>query len=210
MPPIDKRQSALLLWLSLLSVFGAPLVACGAGADVRTSTLTSPWPTMTASHQNELPTTGAHPVAVQRQGASLRKIDGFLAKVRIVDYPAARFVRVGAVVQAYTPDGRSLQAVVGRMEPTGDGRVQDVFVWYDGRLAGVTSHVPVLGVHDVRWNGSVVSVQYLQYSESDPLCCPSLPLLTVPYRVSSGGIGRHRLPSTVTAGSTAPLVIPVS
>ena len=80
----------------------------------------------------------------------------------------------------------------------------NAFTFVDGSYAGTLSPVPMVsrldgtlsGLDSVTpADGGRLNATFLRYSPSDPLCCPSLPAVTVEYRVDRS--------------TTGPVVVPV-
>lgn len=79
-------------------------------------------------------------------------------------------------VSAVTSDGHggTFTAAIGLRDPTGDGKGMIVGFWHDTTFVGLAQNFEVLALSDVRAAGTGrFTASYVNYRDSDPLCCPS-------------------------------------
>lgn len=119
------------------------------------------------------------PTAVTAAG-----IRSVFAATHEVDYPDEKFALLGS--PAVTPDGHggTFTAAIGERNPTADGKGMIVGFWHDATFVGFGQDYEVLAISDVRVAGSGgFTVRYVNYRDTDPLCCPSgkPPLLPIDY-----------------------------
>lgn len=90
-----------------------------------------------------------------------------------------------------------LAAAVATRHPTADGKGQIVLVWEDGKFQGLLEDVEVLAVREVHVRDGEIVVEYVAYAESDALCCPSLPPVSIAYTRAAGDwVGDMPLPAS--------------
>lgn len=95
------------------------------------------------------------------------------ASTHEVDFTNEHFAVQGSAV---TSDGHggTFTAAIGLRDPTGDGKGMIVGFWHDATFVGLAQDFEVLAVSDVRAAGTGrFTVSYVNYRDSDPLCCPS-------------------------------------
>lgn len=89
---------------------------------------------------------------------------------------------VTGVVSTVATDGNTLIAISGVKAPTADGYTQWVFFFLGTTYLGTDTAVPS---PQLQLTGSPgpgqVDVRYTAYAPSDPLCCPTLPPVTITY-----------------------------
>jgi hypothetical protein len=87
------------------------------------------------------------------------------------------------LVLTYGPDGSTpLIAIAGTKIGSADGYNQWVFFFTGTTFIGTDTFDPSPGLQLVGSPGSgQVNVQYVAYAPSDPLCCPTLPPVTITY-----------------------------
>lgn len=70
--------------------------------------------------------------------------------------------------------GGTLTAAAAVRDPTADGKGMIVAFWHNATFVGLAQNFEVLAVSDVRATAPrQFTVVYLNYRDSDPLCCPS-------------------------------------
>jgi hypothetical protein len=86
------------------------------------------------------------------------------------------------VVTTSTADGQTLVAISGARIGAADGSPQWVFFFLGTTYLGTDTAVPSPQLQLAGSPGpGQVDVQYTNYAPSDPLCCPSLPPVTITY-----------------------------
>lgn len=96
-------------------------------------------------------------------------IRAVFAAIHEVDYPDERFVVQDRVT---APGGYT--AAVGVRDPSADGKGMIVGFWHNGTFVGLAQDFEVLAVSAIRGSGpGRFTVSYVNYRDSDPLCCPS-------------------------------------
>lgn len=89
---------------------------------------------------------------------------------------------VTGIVSTIAQDGSTLIAISGMQVPAADGYTQWVFFFRGTMYLGTDTAVPS---PQLQLTGSPgpgqVNVQYTAYAPNDPLCCPSLPPVTITY-----------------------------
>lgn len=89
---------------------------------------------------------------------------------------------VTGVVTTSSPDGGTLVALSGVKTPTADGDTQWVFFFNDATYLGTDTALPSPQLSLAGSPGpGQVDVHYTTYALNDPLCCPSLPPVTITY-----------------------------
>ena len=105
---------------------------------------------------------------------------------------------------SYQQAGRKDVQIVGGMAGA-DGMCRpapfNLFVFVDGRFAGTLSPVPMKSRADgaagaITVTASAFTAEFLRYTSSDPLCCPSSRVM-VRYRIDKGRAGPLLVPTTV-------------
>lgn len=113
----------------------------------------------------------------------------------IPNFGAMQF-QIFNVVSTVGPDGSTFIALAGYRSPSADGAPMWVFFFNGQTYLGTDTLVPSLGLNLA---GSPapgqVNVTYSNYAANDPLCCPTLPPVTLTYTWNG---------STVTPNGTPP------
>jgi len=92
--------------------------------------------------------------------------------------------------------GGMLYAWAATCKDSGDGYCQKVFFFDGAKWLGTDTSRPSTAIDAVRGDGTaVIAVQYAHYKSTDPLCCPSLPAVTILYSWNG---------STLTPSGTPP------
>jgi hypothetical protein len=86
------------------------------------------------------------------------------------------------VVTTAGPDGGTFVGIAGTKIGTADGYTQWVFFFNGTTYLGTDTAVPSPQLQLVGSPGAgQIAVQYTNYAPDDPLCCPSLPPVTITY-----------------------------
>jgi len=113
----------------------------------------------------------AGPKTVPVTAASVRAL---LAATHEVDYPDEHFSLQGSPVVTADGHGGTLTAAIGERDPSADGKGMIVAFWHNATFVGFAQDFEVLAIDSVRSAGpSRFTVLYVNYRDSDPLCCPS-------------------------------------
>lgn len=89
------------------------------------------------------------------------------------NYPNVHFT---AGLSSSTSDGHggTFTAVLGLRDPSGDGKGMIVGFWHEDAFIGLAQNFEVLAVSGIRRAGpGRFTVSYLNYRDTDPLCCPT-------------------------------------
>jgi hypothetical protein len=100
-------------------------------------------------------------------------IHAVFAATKEVDYADEHFA---AQATAVTPDGHggTFTAALGLRDPSGDGKGMIVGFWHNDAFVGLAQNFEVLALNSVRAAGpGRFTLVYVNYRDSDPLCCPS-------------------------------------
>ena len=95
------------------------------------------------------------------------------AATKEVDYPDEHFATQST---AMTPDGQggTFTAALGLRDPSGDGKGMIVGFWHNDAFVGLAQNFEVLALNSIRAAGpGRFTLVYVNYRDSDPLCCPS-------------------------------------
>jgi len=120
-------------------------------------------------------------------------VRALLAATHEVDYPDEHFSVIGTPVEGADGHGGTVSAAMGERDPSADGKGMIVAFWHNATFVGFAQDFEVLALNSVRSAGpSRFTVLYVNYRDSDPLCCPTgkPPLLPIDYRWD----GKHFVP----------------
>jgi len=128
--------------------------------------------------------TGAVACTSSPKPLTAAEIRAVFAALHEADYPDEHF---SDQQSAITPDGQGgrFTAVIGVQDPSADGKGMIVGFWHNSTFVGLAQDVMVLALNRVQADGpGRFTAFYVNYRDSDPLCCPSgVPtLLPIGYR----------------------------
>lgn len=110
----------------------------------------------------------------QRVPATVAQVRAALAATHEVDYPDEHFSLQGNPVVTGDAQGGTFTAAIGERDPNADGKGMIVAFWHNATFVGFAQDFEVLAINSVRAAGpSRVTLLYVNYRDSDPLCCPS-------------------------------------
>ncbi|MGH2589113.1 MAG: LppP/LprE family lipoprotein [Dehalococcoidia bacterium] len=90
--------------------------------------------------------------------------------------------QISDLISTTGPDGTTFIGLYGFRSPSADGGPQWVFFFNGATFLGEDTAVPSNGLSLAGSPApSQINVQYANYAPSDPLCCPSLPPVTITY-----------------------------
>jgi LppP/LprE lipoprotein len=94
-----------------------------------------------------------------------------------------------------TPDGPPLISIAAFQTPTADAYTQFVFFFIGSTFLGTDTSAPSPQLELTGSPGpSQVDVQYANYAPNDPLCCPSLPPVTITYTWDGASLTPNGVP----------------
>lgn len=115
----------------------------------------------------------ARPKAAQPHPLTVADINTVFNATSEADYPNVHFT---AGLTSATPDGHggTFTAALGFRNPSGDGKGMIVGFWHDNAFVGLAQNFEVLAVSGIRRAGpGRFTISYLNYRDTDPLCCPT-------------------------------------
>ncbi|MCO6009233.1 LppP/LprE family lipoprotein [Actinoallomurus purpureus] len=123
--------------------------------------------------------------------------------VEVAD-PSTHFTGDSRPVTTSDRHGGDLTAVVGQRIPTADGKGQLVFFWHGTTFIGWDAVTETDSIRRITAGPGYFTVTYTHYAAKDPMCCASLPPVTITYAwqdsgrfVPSGEIPHHGDPIRV-------------
>ena len=148
------------------------------------------------------PSLAAVPTAAQIADVLQRTVE--------VALPTEHFAGPVAPVTISDGAGGGLTAVIAERTPHADSAGTLVFFWHNQQFLGWDADQEALRTLHVTSSGSgSFAVTYQQFGATDPLCCPSLPTVTVHYRWNGTGFRPDRPVPTTVYGTNNPYTHPV-
>jgi hypothetical protein len=127
------------------------------------------------------------------------------------DVRSETFREVGVRVTTGDGHGGTLTALMAVRVPTADGHGTLVFFWHNRQFIGWDAGQEAMTSWRLVPDGpGAFAVSYQNYAVNDPLCCPSLPEVTIVYRWTGTAFTPNRPVLPGVYGLTNPYAHPVT